>query len=83
MRLGGRLHRILSADCSDRTTRGKILPAMLPGEESVKRFEQSNGLDTALYKTIPLPLPLCSSEKFHMQLLQSCTIPLVLLGLTS
>ena len=30
----------------------------LPGEESVKRFERSNGLDTALYKTIPLPLPL-------------------------
>ena len=28
----------------------------LPGEESVKRFERSNGLDTALYKTIPLPL---------------------------
>ena len=27
----------------------------LPGEESVKRFERSNGLDTALYKTIPLP----------------------------
>ena len=25
----------------------------LPGEESVKRFERSNGLDTALYKTIP------------------------------
>ena len=24
----------------------------LPGEESVKRFERSNGLDTALYKTI-------------------------------
>ena len=24
-------------------------------EESVKRFERSNGLDTALYKTIPLP----------------------------
>ena len=23
----------------------------LPGEESVKRFERSNGLDTALYKT--------------------------------
>ena len=30
----------------------------LPGEESVKRFERSNGLDTALYKIIPLPLPL-------------------------
>ena len=30
----------------------------LPGEESVKRFERSNGLDTALYKTIPLPLGL-------------------------
>ena len=29
-------------------------------EESVKRFERSNGLDTALYKTIPLPLPLSS-----------------------
>ena len=28
----------------------------LPGEESVKRFERSNGLDIALYKTIPLPL---------------------------
>ena len=27
----------------------------LPGEESVKRFERSNGLDTSLYKTIPLP----------------------------
>ena len=27
----------------------------LPGEESVKRFERSNGLDTALYKAIPLP----------------------------
>ena len=27
----------------------------LPGEESVKRFERSNGLDTALYKTTPLP----------------------------
>ena len=27
----------------------------LPWEESVKRFERSNGLDTALYKTIPLP----------------------------
>ena len=25
----------------------------LPGEDSVKRFERSNGLDTALYKTIP------------------------------
>ena len=25
----------------------------LPGEESVKRFEWSNGLDSALYKTIP------------------------------
>ena len=25
----------------------------LSGEESVKRFERSNGLDTALYKTIP------------------------------
>ena len=25
----------------------------LPGEESVTRFERSNGLDTALYKTIP------------------------------
>ena len=24
-------------------------------KESVKRFERSNGLDTALYKTIPLP----------------------------
>ena len=29
--------------------------AGLPGEESVKRFERSNGLDAALYKTIPLP----------------------------
>ena len=29
----------------------------LPGEESVKRFERSNGLDTALYKTIPFFLP--------------------------
>ena len=28
---------------------------VIPGEESVKRFERSNGLDTALYKTIPLP----------------------------
>ena len=28
----------------------------LPGEESVKRFERSNGLDTALYKTIPFYL---------------------------
>ena len=27
----------------------------LPGEESVKRFERFNGLDTSLYKTIPLP----------------------------
>ena len=27
-------------------------------EESVKRFERSNGLDTALYKTIPLTIPL-------------------------
>ena len=27
-------------------------------QPSVKRFERSNGLDTALYKTIPLPLPL-------------------------
>ena len=27
------------------------------GEESVKRFERSNGLDTALYKTIPFFLP--------------------------
>ena len=27
----------------------------LPGEESVKRFERSNGLDIALYETIPLP----------------------------
>ena len=27
----------------------------LPGEERVKRVERSNGLDTALYKTIPLP----------------------------
>ena len=26
------------------------------GRKSVKRFEQSNGLDTALYKNIPLPL---------------------------
>ena len=26
----------------------------MPGEESVKRFERSNGLDTALYKTIPI-----------------------------
>ena len=26
----------------------------LPGEESVKRFERSNGLDTALYNTILL-----------------------------
>ena len=25
----------------------------LAGEESVKRFERSNGVDTALYKTIP------------------------------
>ena len=25
------------------------------GRKSVKRFEQSNGLDTALYKNIPLP----------------------------
>ena len=24
----------------------------MPGEESVKRFERSNGLDTALYKAI-------------------------------
>ena len=29
----------------------------MPGEESVKRFERSNGLDTALYKTIPFFLP--------------------------
>ena len=28
----------------------------LPGEESVKRFERSNGLDTALYKNYLLPL---------------------------
>ena len=28
----------------------------------VKRFERSNGLDTALYKTIPLPLPLMSEK---------------------
>ena len=28
----------------------------LPGEESVKRFERSNGLDTALFKTIPFYL---------------------------
>ena len=35
-----------------------IIHAIIPGEESVKRFERSNGLDTALYKTIPLPLPL-------------------------
>ena len=25
------------------------------GRKSVKRFERSNGLDTALYKNIPLP----------------------------
>ena len=35
----------------------------LPGEESVKRFERSNGLDTALYKTIPLPVCIC--KYFH------------------
>ena len=29
---------------------------------SVKRFERSNGLDTALYKTIPLPLPFLQSR---------------------
>ena len=28
----------------------------MQGEESVKRFGRSNGLDTALYKIIPLPL---------------------------
>ena len=28
---------------------------IMPGEESVKRFERSNGLDIALYKTILLP----------------------------
>ena len=33
----------------------------LPGEESVKRFERSNGLDTALYKIIPF-LPFNSSS---------------------
>ena len=33
----------------------------MPGEaKSVKRFERSNGLDTALYKK--LPLPLCGKE---------------------
>ena len=39
----------------------------MPGEESVKRFEPSNGLDTALYKTIPLPLYqcLCDDMVFH------------------
>ena len=37
----------------------------LPGEESVKRFERSNGLDTALYKTIPLPFTFYMTyEKF-------------------
>ena len=35
---------------------GVYLCYVMPGEESVKRFERSNGLDTALYKTTPLLL---------------------------
>ena len=38
----------------------------LPGEESVKRFERSNGLDTALYKTIPFYLYLDESVIFFV-----------------
>ena len=36
-----------------------VLAPCLPGEsQSVKRFERSNGLDTALYKKkLPLPMP--------------------------
>ena len=36
----------------------RMLPreAELVSEESVKLFERSNGLDTALYKTRPVPL---------------------------
>ena len=32
------------------------VPGWGGGATSVKRFERSNGLDTALYKNIPLPL---------------------------
>ena len=33
-----------------------LVLARLPGKaKSVKRFERSNGLDTALYKKLPLP----------------------------
>ena len=36
-------------------------------EESVKRFERSNGLDAALYKTVALPLPLHSQYSSSRQ----------------
>ena len=37
----------------------------LPGEESVKRFERSNGLDTALYKTIPFTFLFISGDEMQ------------------
>ena len=38
--------------------------------KSVKRFERSNGLDTALYKNIPLPL--CHSVVTQWYIIPSC-----------
>ena len=40
---------------TSRRSRDGVRLNRFAGEESVKRFEQSCGLDTALYKTLPLP----------------------------
>ena len=37
------------------------------GAKSVKRFERSNGLNTALYKNIPLPFFKSDSRTFQEQ----------------
>ena len=44
------------------------------GRISVTRFERSNGLDTALSKNIPLPLPLCVASITGTITLQTCKL---------
>ena len=50
----------------------------------MKRFERSNGLDTALYKTIPLPFFLCiqpvvgsASVNIYKNILVTCEYVLI------
>ena len=56
------------------------LVSELPGGQCVKSFERSNGLDTAIYKNLPLPFYL-SFSMLHLAVLQK--VPAIVVALIS